>query len=245
MQLIPAIDIRDGACVRLLKGDFAQETRYAVDPARLACHYRALGAHYLHLVDLDGAALGQPTNLETIQAIAAVEGLRVQLGGGIRSAPVLARTFTLAERAVIGSLAVTSPATVQSWMHDYGSDRIVLALDVRIGSDSVPYVTTHGWRESSPQTLWDALEQYADTGLEHVLCTDIERDGALAGPNLALYTECVRRYPQIGWQASGGVSGAHDLWALAETGVAAAIAGKALLEGRITDEEMQQFLPSE
>lgn len=245
MQLIPAIDIRNGACVRLLKGDFAQETRYAVDPARLASRYRALGARYLHLVDLDGAAQGQPANVEAIRAIAAVDGLRVQLGGGIRSATALALTFAIAERAVIGSLAVSSPATVQGWLRDYGTDRLVLALDVRIGPDGTPHVTTHGWRESTRQTLWDTLDRYTDTGIEHVLCTDIERDGALAGPNLALYAECVRRYPDIGWQASGGVSGIEDLEALAETGVAAAIAGKALLEGRITDEEMQRFLPSE
>ena len=245
MRLIPAIDVRDGACVRLLKGDFAQETRYAVEPAVQASHYRALGARWLHLVDLDGALQGRTVNLDAISAITAVDGLHVQLGGGIRTAEALATAFSVARRAVIGSLAVTTPTTVQSWMQTHGAQRFVLALDVRVAPDGMPYVTTHGWREASHQTLWDTLALYTDSGIEHVLCTDIERDGALSGPNIALYTACVRRYPQIAWQASGGVSGFEDLQALADTGVAAAIAGKALLEGRITDQEMQRFLPSE
>jgi phosphoribosylformimino-5-aminoimidazole carboxamide ribotide isomerase len=145
---------------------------------------------------------------------------------------------------VIGSVAVTRPELVTGWLARFGAGRLVLALDVRLDAGGVPRVATHGWREQTAVDLWDAVERYREAGLAHVLCTDVSRDGALAGPNLDLYREAVRRCPQIAWQASGGVRDAADLHALAAIGVAAAVSGKALIEGRMTTEELQPFLPA-
>ena len=244
MHLLPAIDIRDGRCVRLLKGDFDQETRYDVDPVALAQRYAALGAEWLHVVDLDGAASGSPQNLDLVAAIARTAGLKIQMGGGIRSIDDLARALAVAERVVIGSLAVTASKLVEGWLEEFGSDRLTLALDVRVDEDDVPFVATHGWTQGSELTLWAALEHYGPFGLRNVLCTDVDRDGALKGPNVALYRNCVARCPEVEFQASGGVRDVGDLSGLAETGVAFAISGKALLEGRLSDEEMRSFLPN-
>jgi phosphoribosylformimino-5-aminoimidazole carboxamide ribotide isomerase len=244
MQLIPALDIRDGRCVRLLKGDFNRETRYDVDPFELAARYRALGARWLHVVDLDGAASGSPVNSALIGGIASASGLCVQLGGGIRDGASLEAAAAVADRLVIGSLAVTQPDRVAAWIKDLGADKITLAFDVRFAGDGVPYLTTHGWTKATQMPLDAAIERYAGAGLRHVLCTDVERDGALTGPNLDLYRDCVRRWPEIAFQASGGVRDSRDLSALAEIGIAAAISGKALLEDRLTDVEIGQFLPN-
>jgi phosphoribosylformimino-5-aminoimidazole carboxamide ribotide isomerase len=243
MELIPAIDIRDGRCVRLLQGDFDRETRYSYDPVELAMRYRDSGARWLHVVDLDGAKRGESVNLPLIERMRAASGLKVQLGGGIRSRAGLALALAAVERAVIGSLAVTEPETVGEWLEEIGGDRITLALDVRLDAAGTAHVATHGWTQASPLTLADAIERYTVRGLRHVLCTDIERDGAMTGPNIALYADCVRRWPRIAFVASGGVRGAADLGALAQTGVAGAVSGKALLEGKLTVEEMKPFLP--
>lgn len=244
MQLIPAIDIRHGRCVRLLKGDFGAETRYALDPVELARSYAALGAEWLHVVDLDGAVSGKPANSELIRAIAGASGLKIQIGGGIRARASLDTVLQYAERAVVGSLAVTDPELVGAWLAAVGPERIALGLDVRIGDDGEPRLTTHGWTRTSSLTLARAVELYETAGLRHVLCTDVDRDGALAGPNVGLYASCADRWPRLEFQASGGVRDAADLRLLAETGAAAAISGKALLEGRISPEEMKPFLPN-
>jgi phosphoribosylformimino-5-aminoimidazole carboxamide ribotide isomerase len=243
MELYPAIDLRDGRCVRLLKGDFAQETRYPVDPIDLAVRYRGHGARWLHIVDLDGAKRGEPVNLELIADMRRASGLKVQLGGGIRTRASLEIALDTAERVVLGSLAVTEPHLVAGWLEEFGGERLTLGLDVRIDAAGTALIATHGWTQASTLTLADAVERYARVGLRHVLCTDIERDGALAGPNLALYRDCVRRWPTIEFIASGGVRDAADLAALAATGIAAAVSGKALLEGRLKPEEMKPFLP--
>jgi phosphoribosylformimino-5-aminoimidazole carboxamide ribotide isomerase len=244
MELIPAIDIRDGRCVRLLRGDFDRETRYELDPVELAVRYRDVGARWLHVVDLDGAKRGESQNLPLIERMRDASGLKIQLGGGLRSRDALLRALTIAERAVIGSLAVTDPATVGTWLDELGGERLTLALDVRLGADGTPTVATHGWTKASAVTLAEAVERYLARGLRHVLCTDIDRDGALSGPNVALYADCVRRWPQIAFVASGGVRDAQDLAALARAGVAGAVSGKALLEGTLKLEEMKPFLPA-
>jgi phosphoribosylformimino-5-aminoimidazole carboxamide ribotide isomerase len=244
MRLIPAIDIRDGRCVRLLQGDFGRETRYDVDPVALAADYASRGVDWIHVVDLDGAARGAPVILPLIARIRQASKIAVQFGGGIRNAATLAETLRTVQRAVIGSLAVSDPAAVKTWIGTYGGDRITLALDVRYDDARIPRLTTHGWTRSSAVSLWDALAEYAADGLQHVLCTDVERDGALSGPNFALYEECKHRWPEIEFQASGGVRDAADLERLAAQGVDAAISGKALLEGRIRIEEIAAFLPN-
>lgn len=244
MRLIPAIDLRDGRCVRLLKGDFGAETRYGVDPVELAARYRGLGAEWLHVVDLDGAASGRPVNLALIAAMRSIDGVKIQMGGGVRERESLEAALDVADRIVLGSVAVTDPARVGEWFAAYGSEHFTLGFDVRIAADGLPYVTTHGWTQSSTLTLSGAVDRYLDTGLRHVLCTDVDKDGVLGGPNLALYRDCAARWPALAFQASGGVRDAADLALLAETGVAAAISGKALLEGRIRDEEIRRFLPN-
>jgi phosphoribosylformimino-5-aminoimidazole carboxamide ribotide isomerase len=242
MELLPAIDLRDGRCVRLLYGDFAQETRYAVDPVALAVQYRELGARWLHVVDLDGAKRGAPVNLPLIRRMRDAAQVDVQLGGGIRTRASLEQALEVASRAVIGSLAVSDPDLVASWLAELGPERLTLALDVRLAADGTPLIATHGWTQASTLTLAAAIERYSAAGLRHVLCTDIERDGALTGPNVALYRDCVRRWPAIKFQASGGVRDLADLTALTDAGVAATVSGKALLEGRLKPEEIRPFL---
>jgi len=245
MLLIPSIDRRGGACVRLLKGDFAAETRYEYSAHELLLRYRALGASWLHVVDLDGARDGTPANLRLIHRLAAQQALRLQVGGGVRSA---AQVHDLLQhgvaRVVIGSAALERVAEVQGWLREFGNERICLAFDVRMDEQSVPRVRTRGWQQPTALSLWEALELYAGSDLRHVLCTDIERDGALEGPNIELYVEALRRYPMIAWQASGGIASGADLAALSARGVPAAISGKALLEERITVAELQPFLPN-
>lgn len=230
--------------MRLLKGDFDCETRYEVDPAELAGHYREIGAEWLHVVDLDGAASGRPVNLALIAAVAEGGGLRVQLGGGIRDEASLLRALGVADRVVIGSLAVTDPGQVRTWMAEHGAERFTLGFDVCLTEDGSASVMTHGWTRSSAVTLETAVDGYLGAGLRNVLCTDVDRDGALTGPNLELYAHCVRRWPDLEFQASGGVRDSDDLVRLAETGVASAISGKALLEGRMTTGELRPFLPN-
>jgi phosphoribosylformimino-5-aminoimidazole carboxamide ribotide isomerase len=246
MNVIPAIDLRGGRCVRLYQGEFDRETEYSADPAAVARDFAELGAERLHVVDLDGARGGTQLNRDIVRNLATESPLRVQLGGGIRDRQSLDDWLAAGvDRCVIGSLAVSRPDEVMAWLQEAGADRIVLALDVRIDEAKVPWLTTHGWRRTSTVTLWDCLEDYLAAGLRHVLCTDVSRDGAMSGPNLGLYGEIVSRYPTIALQASGGVRGLEDLEALRDTGAAAAITGRALLEGSLSKAEVRSFLLGE
>jgi len=245
MELIPAIDLKEGRCVRLLKGDFAAETVYSNEPAEILARYRAFGARRIHVVDLDGAKDGTQANRDVIVKFANDPSLKLQVGGGLRTLDrVRALLDAGVERAVIGSVAINSPDEVISWMAQVDPTRIVLALDVRLDTAGVPMLTTHGWQKASGVVLWTAVERFLRSGLSHVLCTDVARDGALTGPNFELYAEAVRRFPELQWQASGGVATAHDLVALRECGVAAVISGKALLENKISSQELRPFLPN-
>src|SRR5277367_3821723 len=244
MRLIPSIDLRGGRCVRLLKGDFTNETRYEIDPLALLQRYHALGARWLHIVDLDGARDGLLANRHLIASFAAEGSVALQVGGGVRSTAVVADLLGVGvARVVIGSAVVDSPQAVESWLREFGAERVCLAFDVRLDGEGVPLLYTRGWLEATDVALWQAIDRFTAAGLKHVLCTDIDRDGALTGPNVALYRECARRYPQLRWQASGGVAGFSDLQALAEAGASAAISGKALLEQRMSIEELRPFLP--
>lgn len=244
MLLIPSIDLRGGHSVRLYQGDFAAETRYPLGPHELLARYRQLGASWLHIVDLDGARTGTLTNRTLIYQLAAQRAVQLQVGGGVRDGGVIEELLQRGvARVVIGSAALEQRERVGGWLKTYGGERVCLAFDIRY-DDGQPRIRTRGWRHRSGVLLWEAVEPYLAHGLRHVLCTDVERDGALAGPNLVLYREALRRFPSLQWQASGGIAGGADLSALAECGVAAAISGKALLEERISREELQPYLPS-
>ena len=244
MLLIPAIDLRNGRCVRLYQGDFGAETRYEHEPHELLLRYRDFGASWLHVVDLDGAKDGVLANRSVIVALASQRAVRLQMGGGVRSAAVIDDLLRNGvERVVVGSAAVERPEEVAAWFTRFGPERICLALDIRMDSDGEPRVRTRGWLEGTAVSLWEAINRFPAGMIKHVLCTDIERDGALSGPNLDLYRTALSRFPQLSWQASGGVRDASDLAALAEIGVVAAVSGKALLEERMTPEELRPFLP--
>jgi phosphoribosylformimino-5-aminoimidazole carboxamide ribotide isomerase len=243
MLLIPSIDLRGGRCVRLLRGDFAAETRYDYEPHELLSRYRALGASWLHVVDLDGARDGRLANRETIVALASQQAVSLQVGGGLRSLAIADDLLRHGvDRLVIGSAAIEQPSEVRAWVARFGAERICLALDVRLDAAGVPLIRTRGWTQATGRTLWEIVDAYRDCGLRHVLCTDVERDGALEGPNFELYSEAVRRHPTLAWQASGGVRDARDLAALAALGVAAAVSGRALLEQRMTAAELAPYL---
>ena len=245
MRLIPAIDLRQGRCVRLFQGDFDAETRYPVEPVALARRYRSLGADWLHVVDLDGARDGIAGNASIIGQIAAIPGLKLQVGGGLREARSLRTLLDQGvSRVVVGSAAVTHPAEVAQWITSLGPEHVTLAFDVRFDASGVPRLATHGWRSQSEVTLWDAVAGFLPAGLCHVLCTDVSRDGALNGPNLELYATAAKRFGQVQWQASGGIRDVGDLVALSGIGLAAAISGKALLEDRMTHAELRPFLPN-
>jgi phosphoribosylformimino-5-aminoimidazole carboxamide ribotide isomerase len=247
MRLLPAIDLKDGRCVRLLQGDFAQQTAYPATPLDLARKFAAMGADWLHVVDLDGARDGRSdqANRVLIAQLARESALQLQVGGGLRTRADVARVLDAgAARAVIGSTALSDPAAVRGWLNEFGGDRIALAFDVRLDAAGAPCIATHGWQRQSTRTLWQALAEFPGAAPTHVLCTDVARDGALSGPNVALYAQAARRFPGIAWQASGGIRDAADLQALAACGAAAAISGKALLEDLIPALELRPFLPN-
>lgn len=237
MLILPAIDLRGGECVRLLQGRFDAVTRYDADPFARAAAFRAAGAEALHVVDLDGAEVGEPRQHALIGEIARASGLKVQAGGGVRTRGDVARLLEAgASRAVVGSAAVRKPEDVVDWLQDFGPERIVLALDVRL-TERGPEVLTHGWTEDSGVDLWTALDRLAEGAPKHVLVTDVARDGALTGPNLPLIEKITSRRPDLALQASGGVAELDDLAPLNAAGAAAAVVGKALYENRFTLEQ--------
>ncbi len=238
MQIIPAIDIKSGKCVRLYQGKFEQITEYAGHPWEVANNYVKAGAKQLHIVDLDGAKVGEAVQTSRIAQICQLEGVEIQIGGGIRTHRHIKVLFADgASRVVIGSLAVTSPEQVKEWISEFGADRIVLAFDVKFDDEGVPKVVTQGWQNQDEHSLWDLIESYQDVPLKNVLCTDISRDGTLQGPNIALYQQCINKFPGISFQASGGIGSLEDITALNEMNICAAIVGKALFEKRFTLED--------
>lgn len=245
MKIIPAIDLQGGKCVRLYQGDFEKSTEYSNDPVAVAREFAALRTDDLHIVDLDGARSGTQENRNIISAIAAESGTAVQIGGGIRDRETVSAWLEAgASRCVIGSLAVSEPDAVKSWLVQIGAEHIVLALDVNIDESGAPMITTHGWTRPSRRSVYECIDDFLTVGLQHVLCTDVSRDGAMAGPNLKLYAGIMERYPELQLQASGGVRNIADMEALRALGVPAAVTGRALLDGKITPGEVATFLQS-
>ncbi len=233
MIIYPAIDLKNGQCVRLKQGDFADVTIYEADPLRQAQKFADAGAEWLHMVDLDGAKTGEMQQFYLIANVAKNTSLKIQVGGGIRGDRIVQRLLDAGvARVVIGSLAVKNRALVQGWLREFGGDKIVIAFDIRY-QHGEPEILTHGWQSGSQQTLWDVLDAYANSGLKSVLCTDVSLDGMLQGTNNALYQTMHERWPEIDVLASGGVTTVQDLLDLHKLGAAGAIVGKAIYEGRI------------
>lgn len=236
MQLYPAIDLLDGQVVRLTRGAFDAVTAYGEDPVQVAKAWREEGADWMHVVDLSGARDGVQRQTDTIAQLCGL-GLKVQTGGGVRSADDVARLLEAgATRVIVGSTAVTEPDQFADWLDTFGGDRLVAALDVRLdGERALPVVK--GWTEASGTTLDALLTRYQDTPLKHVLTTDVGCDGAMKGPSTALYSRLAKDWPEIAWQASGGVSSLGDLRGLQKSGADGAIVGRALYEKRFTVRE--------
>ena len=231
MRIIPAIDLQQGQCVRLRQGKFNRTTIYPQDPITLARSYNSQGANHLHIVDLDGAKSGEIQQLSLIKAMCN-EGVSVQVGGGIRSiATAKACLDSQINKLVIGSLAINDPALTQQLIDYAGAERIVLALDVSI-QNGVPIPATNGWQTLSTTNLWDVVEHYQKAGISEILCTDIARDGMMNGPNTELYQQAISRFPDLSWQASGGIRNQQDIENLRTIGLGGAIVGRALYESK-------------
>jgi phosphoribosylformimino-5-aminoimidazole carboxamide ribotide isomerase len=231
---IPAIDLRDGKVVRLFQGDYDQQTTFAFEPVELARRYAGEGATWLHVVDLDGARSGRFENLPTLTDIAASAGLAVQAGGGVRDEAGVRKLLDAGvSRVVVGSIAIRDPSAVAAWIGRYGAGRIVLALDTRF-RDGQWRLPSAGWTADEDRTLGELLPFYEEAGARHLLCTDIDRDGTMAGPNTALYRHVAGIAPNLDVQASGGVRSLDDVAGLALQGVAGVILGRSLLQGEFT-----------
>ncbi|EEX36975.1 1-(5-phosphoribosyl)-5-[(5-phosphoribosylamino)methylideneamino]imidazole-4-carboxamide isomerase [Vibrio metschnikovii] len=237
-MIIPALDLIDGQVVRLYQGDYGQVTEYKVDPVEQFNLYHQAGANWLHLVDLTGAKDTSARQLELISQLLASTPANIQIGGGVRSEQdVIDLLAAGAQRVVIGSTAVKQPQLVKQWMEKYGAEKIVLALDINIDQEGVRRVAVSGWQEDSGVTIEALLDDYLTVGLQHVLCTDIARDGTLNGSNVELYIDLCQRYPQVQFQSSGGIGTLADIAALKGSGVAGVIVGRALLDGKFTAQE--------
>ncbi len=237
-MIIPALDLIEGQVVRLYQGDYGQVTEYKVNPAEQFALYHQAGANWLHLVDLTGAKDTSARQLELIARLLASTPANIQIGGGVRSEQDVVDLLNAgAQRVVVGSTAVKQPALVKGWMQKYGAEKIVLALDINIDAQGGRNVAISGWQEDSGVTIEALLDDYLSVGLKHVLCTDISRDGTLAGSNVALYRDLCQAYPQVAFQSSGGIGSLDDIAALKETGVAGVIVGRALLDGKFTAKE--------
>ncbi len=234
IELIPAIDIIDGQCVRLTKGDYDQKTVYSDSPAAMAVEFEKIGFQRLHIVDLDGAKSKHIVNSEALRAITMATRLKVDFGGGIKTSDDIRIAFDNgASMVTVGSIAVTHPDLFLSWVEQYGADRLILGADVRNGKISI-----NGWKEDSSEDLLPFLEKYVRAGVRNVLCTEISKDGTLQGPALELYKDVMSAYPDIHLIASGGVSSIADIQALDAAGIPAVVFGKAIYEGKINLNEL-------
>ena len=234
IELIPAIDIIEGQCVRLTKGDYDQKTVYRDSPAEVAREFESFGFKRLHVVDLDGAKSKHIVNDAVLNAITSNTSLTVDFGGGIKTDGDIEKAFASgAAMVTVGSIAVTQPELFMGWLEKYGSERIILGADVRHGMISI-----NGWKEDSSEELLPFLKKYVEAGVKNVLCTEISKDGTLAGPAIDLYKKVMDAYPQLHLIASGGVSSKEDILALDKAGIPAVVFGKAIYEGKINLKEL-------
>lgn len=234
IELIPAIDLIEGKCVRLTKGDYNQKKIYNENPVEIAKGFEEMGFQRLHVVDLDGARSKHIVNVDVLRAITTETHLTVDFGGGIKSEDDIEKAFANgASMVTIGSIAVTQPELFLKWLDQYGADKLILGADVKNGMISI-----NGWKEDSAEQLLPFLKKYIDHGVKNVLCTEISKDGTLQGPALSLYREIMAAYPQLHLIASGGVSSNEDIIALEQAGIPAVVFGKAFYEGRINIPEL-------
>lgn len=234
IELIPAIDIINGQCVRLTKGDYDQKTVYRDFPAEVASEFEKIGFQRLHVVDLDGAKSKHIVNSAVLHHITTETNLKVDFGGGIKTDTDIETAFANgAQMVTVGSIAVTNPDLFISWMEKYGAERMILGADVRNGKISI-----NGWKEDSQEDLLPFLRKYIEAGVRTVLCTEISKDGTLQGPAIELYTQVMEAYPELHLIASGGVSSFADIQALDKAGIPAVVFGKAIYEGKINLKEL-------
>ena len=233
IELIPAIDIIDGKCVRLTKGDYDQKTVYG-NPIDMAKEFERIGYNRLHVVDLDGAKSKHIVNDAVLRAITTETNLTVDFGGGIKTDEDLEKAFAAgASMVTVGSIAVTNPDLFMGWLEKYGAEKMILGADVRHGKISI-----NGWKEDSDEDLLSFLEKYVNAGVKNVLCTEISKDGTLSGPAIDLYRQVMDAYPALHLIASGGVSSKEDIIALDAAGIPAVVFGKAIYEGNINLKEL-------
>ena len=241
MELIPAIDLIDGRCVRLTQGDYNEKKVYEQDPLDMAKSYADCGIRRLHVVDLDGAKAKAPCNLKVLEKLASSTGLDIEWGGGIKSTDALRAAINAgANRVICGSVAVDNAELFASWLQSYGAGHVILGADVR-GRN----VATHGWLKESQVTIDSIIEQFLPFGLKQLICTDISKDGMLQGPNFPLYVELKEKYPTVDTTLSGGISSMDDIRKAAELGLHSVIIGKAIYEGRITLKDLELWLRNE
>ncbi len=237
MDIIPAIDLIDGKCVRLTQGDYDMKTIYNENPLEVAKQFEDIGIKRLHLVDLDGAKKGEIVNIKVLETIASNTGLNIDFGGGIKSEQSLEAVFNAgANLATIGSLAVKEPEVFFSWIEKYGAGKIMLGADV-----SQNKIAIGGWLKTTDIDVIDFIKINFYKGIKNVFCTDISKDGMLQGPSLDLYMKIMKEIPELKIIASGGVSNMKDIVALEKIGCGGAIVGKAIYEGRITLDEINEF----
>lgn len=245
-MIIPAIDLIDGCVVRLHQGDYGARRDYGEDPLARLQRYQASGAQLLHIVDLTGAKDPKARQIPLLRELLSSLSIPVQTGGGIRSADDVRSLLDAgAARVVVGSAAVKRTDEVAGWMKTFGADKLVLALDVRINKARNAEVAVSGWQENSGVLMDDLIRAFEPAGLRYVLTTDISKDGTLAGPNTALYAKLAQTFPNIDFQASGGIGSLDDIRAVSHTGAAGVIVGRALLEGKFTLEEAIECWPNE
>jgi phosphoribosylformimino-5-aminoimidazole carboxamide ribotide isomerase len=237
MQIIPAIDIIEGKCVRLTEGDYAQKKIYNEDPLEVAKAFEGIGLMRLHLVDLDGAKAGQVVNWKVLEKIANNTELKIDFGGGIKTEATLKTVLdTGATYATIGSLAVKNELLFQEWIARFGAKVFMLGADVLEEK-----IAIGGWLEKTEISVFDFMKSYIDRGVKQIFCTDIKKDGKLEGPSIELYQKIIEQFPALHLIASGGVSSLDDLIELEEIGCSAAIVGKAIYENKITISELANF----